>query len=341
VNILIYGSSRREGMPASLASGFRDLGHTVEVFDFTTFTYYGKIGTRWAHALDIALSKDVAYRINRSLRRRIESENFDIILFSEDLHVWPDTLACAAAMCPWVVIWHFDEPFNPRYVRPLTLERFKSYEVVFTPRSHLTAEYQTRGAKRVCYLPFCIDPAVHYPATPSREEQKTMGAAVTFAGSWSRRRERLVGSLSGIDVRVWGHGWRHASRQTRAIRGLKLMSNPVIGRNMSLALNASKIAINFLTLDQRDRVNVRNLEIPACGAFQLCERSQALLSLFREGLEVACFSSSEELLDKVHYYLRHDSEREAIARAANARLIQSESTYKDRALAILVERAKF
>jgi spore maturation protein CgeB len=119
------------------------------------------------------------------------------------------------------------------------------------------------------------------------------------------------------------------------------MSKPVIGRNMSVALNASKIAINFLTPDQRDRVNVRNLEIPACGAFQLCERSQALLSLFRRGLEVACFSSSEELRDKVYYYLGHDSEREAIARAANARLMQSKSTYKDRALAILVERAKF
>ena len=328
-------------MPASLAHGFRDLGHTVEVFDFTPFTYYGKIKTRWAHALDIVLSGDVVYRVNRALRRRIESQNFDVIFFSSDLQVLPDTLACAAAMCPWVVIWHFDEPFNPRYVTPLTLERFQSYEVVFTPRSHLIPEYRTRGAKRVRYLPFCFDPAVHYPATPSPEEQKTMGAAVTFAGSWSRRRERLVGSLSGVDVRVWGHGWRHATRETRASQGLKLMSKPVIGRDMSVALNASKIAINFLTLDQRDRVNVRNLEIPACGAFQLCERSQALLSLFQEGLEVACFSSSEELRDKIHYYLRHDSEREAMARAAHARLMQSESTYKDRAREILAERAKF
>ena len=100
---------------------------------------------------------------------------------------------------------------------------------------------------------------------------------------------------------------------------------------MSLVLNASKISLNFLTSEQRDRVNVRNLEIPACGGFQLCERTDELHNWFREGREVACFDCVDEMQDKVDYFLRHESEREAVAKAAHQRLAELQCTYLDRA----------
>jgi spore maturation protein CgeB len=340
MRILIYGQPWRAGMPASLAAAFRGLGHQVELFDFTAFSYFHRIGIRWAHALDRVLSAEVACRINRSLRRCVENNSFNLIVFCSDAHLWPETLSRAASRCPGVVSWKFDEPFNRNYVKPATLDLFRRYAVVFTPREHLIGEYRARGAQCVHHLPFCVDPEVHFPVPPSSDQRNTWGADVVFVGTWSRLREQLVSSLPGADLKVWGYSWRHATRRTKSVPNLKLMRRVATGKDMSLAFNASKIALNVLTPEQRDRVNVRNLEIPACGGFQLCERTAEVQALFREGREVACFGSIDELRDKVAYYLRHAPEREAIARASHERLLQLPSTYADRARQMLAYMAE-
>jgi spore maturation protein CgeB len=335
MRVLIYGQPWRAGMPASLAAAFRELRHEVELFDFTAFLYRTRVGSRWAHALDLLLPAEVAYRINRSLRRCIESYRFELIIFCSDTHIWPETLSSAVSRCPKVVSWKFDEPFNIKYVTGTTWELFQRYHIVFTPREHLIEDYRARGAQCVYHLPFCFDPGVHYPVSPSRDEAKTWGADVAFVGTWSRRREQLVSSLPQTDVRVWGYSWGHATRDTKSVPGLKLMRRTAVGREMSLVLNVSRISLNFLTPEQQDRINVRNYEIPACGGFQLCERTEEIQSLFREGKEVACFGSIDELRDKVAYYLRHARESEAIARAAYERLPNLRSTYVDRARQII------
>jgi len=100
--------------------------------------------------------------------------------------------------------------------------------------------------------------------------------------------------------------------------------------DMSRSFNASRICLNILTLENRDQTNVRNFEIPACGAFQLTERTEGLQELFQENKEIVCYASNDELLDKCRYYNSHDSERQNIARAGHQRLIASGHTYVNR-----------
>jgi spore maturation protein CgeB len=335
MKILIYGQPWREGMPASLAHAFRKLGHEVDLFDFTRFLYRKRLGKRWAQILDIALQSQVSCRVNQALTQQIEQDHYDLIVFCNDAHVWPKTLSRATDRCRAVVQWTFDEPFNRKYTKPATLDLFRLYHLILTPREHLIEEYRAKGAGRVHHLRFCFDPEVHYPVLPRETEMSSWAADVTFVGTWSRRREQIVTSLPGVDVKVWGYSWGHATQSTKSVSRLTLMQRTAEGREMSLVLNASKISLNLLTPEQQDRVNVRNLEIPACGGFQLCERTPELQTLFREGIEVACFGSLDEMKEKVDYYLRHDSEREAIAKAAHERLMASRFTYIDRAQEII------
>jgi spore maturation protein CgeB len=65
----------------------------------------------------------------------------------------------------------------------------------------------------------------------------------------------------------------------------------------------------------------RTFEIPACGGFMLHERTDEVLNFFEEGAEIACFSDEVELVDKVRYYLTHESEREKMRRAAHERCV--------------------
>ena len=57
----------------------------------------------------------------------------------------------------------------------------------------------------------------------------------------------------------------------------------------------------------------------------LHERNFEVLELYREGEEIECFDSAEELAEKIEYYLADPAEREQIARAGYARCVPAYS----------------
>ena len=78
---------------------------------------------------------------------------------------------------------------------------------------------------------------------------------------------------------------------------------------------------------------MRTFEIPGCGGFLFTERSKQQCEFFEEGKEIACFSTPEELREKVDYYLNHEEERRQMADAAH-REVQNH-TYLHRVKKIL------
>jgi spore maturation protein CgeB len=55
----------------------------------------------------------------------------------------------------------------------------------------------------------------------------------------------------------------------------------------------------------------------------LAERSDDHLRLFEESHEAAFFKSDEEFLEKVRYFVAHEQERAAIARAGRQRCLDA------------------
>jgi spore maturation protein CgeB len=88
-----------------------------------------------------------------------------------------------------------------------------------------------------------------------------------------------------------------------------------------MAISGAKIALCFLSKLNEDTYTTRNFQIPAMRTFMLSEYTPDLASLFEEGKEAEFFRSQDELLDKIRYYLQHDSEREEIAHNGHKRLL--------------------
>jgi len=171
---------------------------------------------------------------------------------------------------------------------------------------------------------------------------------VTFVGQVHSNRKSVVSELqrAGIQVECWGRGW-HNDRLNQD-EMILLYSQSKINLNFtdsSVAFNQKQIMKSFLSRraddtlrlkmpreiaahlktlfgKRRSQIKGRNFEIPAAGGFLLTQHADGIEEYFVPGKEIATFTSLADLRDKIHYFLTHDSQREAIRRAGHERALR-------------------
>jgi spore maturation protein CgeB len=83
----------------------------------------------------------------------------------------------------------------------------------------------------------------------------------------------------------------------------------------------TKIGINVHNRGKYTVGGYRMFDLPANGILQICDGDEYLSDYYRVGEEVVGYSSIDELIDKVRYYLDNDAERERIARNGYRRVM--------------------
>lgn len=87
--------------------------------------------------------------------------------------------------------------------------------------------------------------------------------------------------------------------------------------------------VSELTGNSTEQIKGRNFEVPGTGGFLLTQHAAHLEKYYEPGKEIVSFHSTEEMIEKVRYYLTHDAERTAIAEAGYQRTL-SNHTYQQR-----------
>ena len=82
---------------------------------------------------------------------------------------------------------------------------------------------------------------------------------------------------------------------------------------MPLIFNHSKINLNFTLRAIQTGLPLRIWDIMGCGGFVLTNYQQEIPEYFEIGKEIEVFTSEEEMLSKIDYYLKHEEERRAIS----------------------------
>jgi len=147
--------------------------------------------------------------------------------------------------------------------------------------------------------------------TPGMRER--FGGPVGFIGSYEEERASFLHYLAkqGIPVRVWGGiSWKRCRFRHP---NLRLEYRELVGPAYAPAICSFDINLCFLRKKNRDLQTTRSVEIPACGAFLLAERTEEHRRLFMEDHEAVYFQTREELLNKCRYYLDHPEQRKSIA----------------------------
>lgn len=88
---------------------------------------------------------------------------------------------------------------------------------------------------------------------------------------------------------------------------------PKVFRNSQINLNISLRSI-------QSGIPLRALDIMGAGGFLLSNYQPELAEYFEDGKELALYTSTQDLVDKTAYYLAHEEERKAIARAGFAKV---------------------
>lgn len=188
------------------------------------------------------------------------------------------------------------------------------------------------GQPNALYLPLAAQPDFHKSLELSAVAQRKFGSDVSFMGAGYPNRRVAFRELVQHDFKIWGTEWEgdHVLEPLVQLKGARVTPEDCVK-----IFNATKINLNLHSsiqadelVTQGDFVNPRTFELAACGAFQLVDKRSLMPEAFKEG-ELATFTSMDEFLEKIDYFLENPHECELFARKSQARVLK-DHTYQAR-----------
>lgn len=156
------------------------------------------------------------------------------------------------------------------------------------------------------FWPEASDPNIFHPMEVPKKYD------VCFVGGSYGIRSKVVRAVErrGIEVKCFGNGWPSGRIATEEVPALFASSKIVLG------VGTIGHCTDFYALKLRD------FDATLSGSMYLTHANPDLSLLFEVGKEIATYRTPDECAEKCEYYLRHDRERESIARAGLARSLR-------------------
>jgi hypothetical protein len=225
-----------------------------------------------------------------------------------------------------------DNPFDAMGATPFgptLLDQLRACDRVFVHDRFAAGQLCQLGV-RAEFIAFARDPALHdrsmVDGTASNHPK------IAFVGNPDPERVAYLRAIADLDLGLWGN-WEWAQLRrgdplAGCVKGAELM-----GQHMTTCLGAAQLSINILRRSQKTGHNMRTFESPASGTCTVSERSNAVLELMKDGVEVSTFASPQELR-QICLRLLADGPLRAGVGEAGWRRVEGE-TYERRAAQLL------
>ncbi len=338
LRILYLGALWQGGTALQRMNALRDLGHHVIGIDYTDHKPVTGVkrfihrcsGKLYRMGFNAFSNKELANE-NFRIIESIQKNQWDIIWIDKGLTIERNTLHTVKSLQPGCMIVGYspDDMAQRHNQSTQFINHLAHYDIYFTTKFYNVIELKQLGCQRVYFVDKAFDPHTHKPIEISEEDRKRIGGSVGFIGGAERERAEsmLYLAQNGIEVRIYGSGW---GKYQNIHDLLKIENQSVFGSDYTRTICSFDIVLGYLRKVNRDLQTSRSIEIPACGVFMLAERTDEHMALFEEGKEAEFFSSNEELLEKVQYYLNYPDERNRIAAAGRERCLKSGYSNQDR-----------
>ncbi len=148
---------------------------------------------------------------------------------------------------------------------------------------------------------------------------------VSFVGTFSpihvTRTALLEYLAANVDLQLWGNATDPIPQRSPIHPRYR---GPAFGLDMYRILQQSKATVNFhiVAVAGPFANNMRLFEATGVGTLLVTDWKENLHEMFEPEREVVTFRTKEECREKIEYYLGHEAERAAIARAGQERTLR-------------------
>ena len=211
-------------------------------------------------------------------------------------------------------------------VLPALEERPPRYDVTFIGQITLGHPLHVHRERLLEALRREVDVTLFSPSGQGGrwEWPRARARQAVYAGVQALRKVGMPATvLRGIPVLRHALTWPTAPRGPLPA-GLRRALRPArFGLEMYQTLRDSRITLNVESgSTTRHSSNMRLFEATGVGTCLLTDRTEGLSELFEAEREVVTFGDSQECVERIRWLLAHPQEREAIARAGQARTLR-------------------
>jgi spore maturation protein CgeB len=180
----------------------------------------------------------------------------------------------------------------------------KYFDLTLTTSKSAIVKYLVEGGTPL-YKDYCGNERIYKKLDLNKEFD------VSFIGASYGVRGEYIKYLQNNDIFVYtkGNGWDNGF---------------ATDEEMIEIFNKSKIVLGFSTVGKNDNINIlkgRDFEVPLTGSFYITGYHEELKEYFDLGKDIETYTSKEDLLKKVKYYLENNEERELIAKTGYEKCI--------------------
>jgi spore maturation protein CgeB len=231
------------------------------------------------------------------------------------------------------ILWTTDAP---RFFQHI-IDVAPFYDHIFCQGTEAIELLDGAGIRGAQWLPMACDPDYHHPVECTSADKEKYGSGIVFVGSHYPERSALFEKMSDLDIAIWGPGWESLP-ESSPLKG-KIRGKHTTPDEWLKIYSASKIvlATHYQYPEKRfpvHQASPRIFEAMGCGAFVICDRQRDVFSLFKDKEHIVGFDDSNDLIDKIKYYLDHPAERVVIATKGREEVL-TKHTYVHRIKALL------
>lgn len=305
-------------------------------FDFVDYKKYYPTGSTKLQRAYMKIFGRYLYPLllNNEIRKRVEIFKPDVAIIIKGSKIWFETLFQIKSIHNTMLVnYATDDPIALQESAPEIYKSIPIFDLYASTKKMIIDDIKKGGCKNVIFLPFAYQPNQHYPEHPKNQREiDRFNSDIVFIGGGDEDRipyMKAISKIPGIRLDLYGGYWDRYPELAQFYKGF------AINRDYRLAMSGTKIAPGLVRRKNRDGHSMRTFEVPACSTFLLAERTEEHQEIFVEGRDVELFSTMEELINKILFYLKNDTARQRIAKNGYLHITSGKNTYQDRLLKIL------
>lgn len=320
--ILVVGEFWQGANGRGYARAFRELGFDVIELDVN------RLFPRFVSLSGRVVSRIMARQFVRNLNQKILNEarahNIDYAVFIKGVYVDRETISHLKKMNIKTIIFYPDVLFDqPGISENFILEN----DFIFTTKKFHVDYFKNDLARTVYHLNHGFYSFNDQNAGMDGRTQHYdydicyVGNASPYKFEWM---EKLSLAFADRKIVIVGNGWEALAKGGPLEKCV--LGYPVSGDRLGHYISRSRInlAFHFGPVGEhhwQDDVSLRSFQIPAIGGFMLHIDNDEIRSLYAVPDEIDVFSSPEDLIRKVDYYLTNPTLRERMAKRSHLRCI--------------------